>query len=425
MFDIKWIRENPQKFDNALAKRGLEPQAQKLIALDDERRKIIVLLNEAQEKRNALSKQIGQAKAQGEEEKAQALMRQVAQLKLQVQEGEEKEREQTKILEDELAILPNILADDVPDGEGEEDNIVISKFGEPRKFDFEPKQHFELGEALGLMDFEQAAKIAGSRFVVLKGELARLERALGQFMLDVQVNENGRTEINPPLLLQAKSMFGTGQLPKFAQDAFETTDGRWLLPTSEVPLTNLVRESILSYEELPLRFTALTPNFRSEAGASGRDTRGMIRQHQFNKVEMVTISTPEESQKEHELMLLQAQNILKKLELPFRTVLLCAGDTGYAATKTYDLEVWLPGQNNYREISSVSLDGDWQARRMKARYRDENGKAQFVHTLNGSGVAVGRALIAVMENYQQEDGSIAIPEILQPYMGGIKTIGKS
>ncbi len=425
MFDIKWIRENPQKFDDALAKRGLEPQAQKLIALDDERRKIIVSLNEAQEKRNALSKQIGQAKAKGEEEKAQALMQQVAQLKLQVQEGEEKEREQTKILEDELAILPNILADDVPDGEGEEDNIVISKFGEPRKFDFEPKQHFELGEELGLMDFEQAAKIAGSRFVVLKGELARLERALGQFMLDVQVNENGRTEINPPLLLQAKSMFGTGQLPKFAQDAFETTDGRWLLPTSEVPLTNLVRESILSYEELPLRFTALTPNFRSEAGASGRDTRGMIRQHQFNKVEMVTISTPEESQKEHELMLLQAQNILKKLELPFRTVLLCAGDTGYAATKTYDLEVWLPGQNNYREISSVSLDGDWQARRMKARYRDENGKAQFVHTLNGSGVAVGRALIAVMENYQQEDGSIAIPEILQPYMGGIKTIGKS
>ncbi len=422
MFDIKWIRDNPKLFDDALARRKVAPESINLIALDDARKATVFALNELQEKRNATSKQIGQAKAQKDEAKAQALMTEVAELKSQIQQGEEKQRKQSEALEQALAVLPNILASDVPDGADEDDNIEISRYGVPTKFDFEAKEHFELGEALGLMDFEIAAKMAGSRFVVLKGQLARLERALGQFMLDEQVNENGYKEVVPPLLLRSEALFGTGQLPKFAQDAFETTDGRWLLPTSEVPLTNMVREQILSEEELPLRFSALTPCFRSEAGSSGRDTRGMIRQHQFNKVEMVAITTPESSQQEHEKMLINAQDILKKLDIPFRTMLLCAGDVGYSMQKTYDIEVWLAGQKKYREISSVSLAGDWQARRMSARYRDKNGKVHFVHTLNGSGVAVGRALVAVMENYQQADGSIAIPKVLQPYMGGLKLI---
>ncbi len=421
MFDIKWIRENPKNFDKALARRSVEPESTNLLQLDDVRKTTILALNEAQEQRNAKSKQIGQAKAQKDEAKAQELMQEVANLKSEVQQGEEKERQQSEALNDALAVLPNILADDVPDGADESDNVELSRFSEPRKFNYVAKQHFELGETLGQMDFETAAKMAGSRFVVLKGLLARLERILGQFMLDEQI-KNGFLEVVPPLLLRSEALFGTGQLPKFADDAFETKDGRWLLPTSEVPLTNMVRESILAEQDLPLRFTALTPCFRSEAGSSGKDTRGMIRQHQFNKVEMVAITTPDKSKAEHERMLGAAEGILKKLDIPFRTMLLCAGDTGYSMQKTYDIEAWLPGQNAYREISSVSIAGDWQARRMNARYRDENKKAQFVHTLNGSGVAVGRALIAVMENYQQGDGSITIPDVLVPYMGGIKSI---
>ncbi|MCF6344525.1 MAG: serine--tRNA ligase [Devosiaceae bacterium] len=421
MFDIKWIRENPKRFDAALARRNVSPESANLLQLDDLRKTTILVLNEAQEQRNATSKQIGQAKAQKDEAKAQELMQEVAKLKSEVQQGEEKEREQSEALNDALAVLPNILADDVPDGADEDDNVELSRFSEPRKFNYVAKQHFELGETLGQMDFETAAKMAGSRFVVLKGQIARLERALGQFMLDEQI-KNGFLEVVPPLLLRSEALFGTGQLPKFADDAFETKDDRWLVPTSEVPLTNMVRESILAEQELPLRFTALTPCFRSEAGSSGKDTRGMIRQHQFNKVEMVAITTPDKSQEEHERMLSAAEGVLKKLDIPFRTMLLCAGDTGYSMQKTYDIEAWLPGQNAYREISSVSIAGDWQARRMNARYRDENKKAQFVHTLNGSGVAVGRALVAVMENYQQEDGSITIPDVLVPYMGGIKSI---
>ncbi len=424
MFDIKLIRNEAQAFDTALGRRGLEPQSANLLTLDNKRRQTVAELNEAQEKRNAVSKQIGQAKAQGDEVKAQELMAQVSELKAQVQQGEESEREQTLALNDILATLPNILSAEVPDGDNENDNVEIARFGEPKTFKFKAKEHFILGEDLGEMDFETAAKIAGSRFVVLKGQTARLERALGQYMLDFQTQENGFTEVVPPLLLRSEALFGTGQLPKFADDAFETTDGRWLLPTSEVPLTNLVRETMLNEKELPLRFSALTPCFRSEAGSAGRDTAGMIRQHQFNKVEMVAITTPQNSQAEHERMLNSAKMVLENLELPYRVMLLCSGDTGYSMTKTYDLEVWLPGQNAYREISSVSLAGDWQARRMNARYRDENGKPQFVHTLNGSGLAVGRALVAVIENYQQEDGSIAIPKILQPYMGGQKIINK-
>ncbi len=424
MFDIKWIRNNEEAFDAALARRGLAPQAAQLLALDDERRKTVLGLNEAQEKRNATSKQIGQAKAQGDEEKASALMAQVSELKAQVQQGEEKEREQTATLNEILSTLPNILAFDVPDGADEDDNEEISRWGELKQYDFKPKEHYQLGEDLGEMDFEAAAKIAGSRFVVLKGQLARLERALGQYMLDFQTQENGFVEVMPPLLLRSEALFGTGQLPKFAEDAFETTDGRWLLPTSEVPLTNLVRESMLNENQLPLRFSALTPCFRSEAGSAGRDTRGIIRQHQFNKVEMVAITDSKSSQAEHERMLNCAEKVMKNLDLPYRVVKLCSGDVGFSMQKTYDIEVWLPGQNTYREISSVSLAGDWQARRMNARYRNENGKPQFVHTLNGSGVAVGRALVAIMENYQQKDGSIAVPKVLQAYMGGLKSISK-
>jgi seryl-tRNA synthetase len=423
MFDIKWIRNNATAFDHALARRGLEPQSAQLLALDDKRRQTVVMLNEAQEKRNAASKLIGQAKAQGDEEQAQKIMAEVSDLKAQVQAGEESEKEQTLALNEIMATLPNILAGDVPDGVDESENIEISRHGEPRKFNFEVKEHFIIGEELGEMDFETAAKMAGSRFVVLKGQIARLERAIGQYMLDLQTQDNGFVEIVPPLLLRSEALFGTGQLPKFAEDAFETTDGRWLLPTSEVPLTNMVRQTMLSEKELPLRFSALTPCFRSEAGSAGRDTRGMIRQHQFNKVEMVAITAPKNSKAEHERMLKCATSVMDNLNIPYRVLLLCSGDTSYSMQKTYDIEAWLPAQNTYREISSVSIAGDWQARRMDARYRDENGKAQFVHTLNGSGLAVGRTLIAVIENYQQEDGSITVPDVLVPYMGGLKTIG--
>ncbi|WP_038036465.1 serine--tRNA ligase [Thermopetrobacter sp. TC1] len=424
MFDIRWIREHPEEFDRGMARRGLAPQSEKLIALDEERRKSLTELQELQNRRNALSKEIGKAMAAGEKDRAEALKAEVAAMKQRLQELEEAAREKEAELRAALAALPNIPLDEVPDGEDESSNVEVRREGEPPRFDFEPKQHFELGEALGMMDFETAAKIAGSRFVILKGPLARLERALAQFMLDVQTGEHGYEEVNPPLLVRDEAVFGTGQLPKFEEDLFRTTDGRWLIPTAEVPLTNLVREQIVPQAKLPMRVCALTPCFRSEAGAAGRDTRGMIRQHQFEKVELVSITTPEEGRAELDRKLACAEEILKRLGLPYRVVLLCAGDMGFSASITFDLEVWLPGQNAYREISSVSLCGDFQARRMNARYRPEGEKKpRFVHTLNGSGLAVGRTLIAVMENYQNADGSITIPEALHPYMGGLERIG--
>lgn len=424
MFDIKWIRANADMFDAALARRNVPAEAQNILAIDEKRREIVAALNSLQEKRNASSKQIGQAKAQKDEAKAQALMAEVANLKAEVQAGEEEERALTEQLNAALAVLPNILRDDVPEGVDEADNVQRGEFKQPTKFNFSPKEHYELGEAAGFMDFETAAKMAGSRFVVLKGELARLERALGQFMLDLHTTEHGFTEVVAPVLVKSEALFGTGQLPKFNEDAFETVDGRWLIPTSEVSLTNLVRESILSEEELPLRFTSLTPCFRAEAGSAGRDTAGMLRQHQFNKVEMVAVTKPEDSDAEHERMLSCAETVLKKLEIPYRVMRLCAGDMGSTMARTFDIEAWLPGQNTYREISSVSVADEWQARRMNARYRNKDGEVAYVHTLNGSGIAVGRALIAVMENYQQVDGTIAIPEVLQPYMGGKTQIGQ-
>jgi len=439
MFDIKWIRANAEAFDAALARRGLPAQAASLIAVDDKRRAIIVRLNEAQEKRNASSKLIGQAKAQKDEAKAQALMAEVASLKDAIQSGEAEERAVDAELRDALSVIPNITLDDVPVGKDEHDNVeYFGRNGSPEQaartrpakpnLSFAPREHYELGEALGMMDFEGAAKLSGSRFVVLKSQVARLERALGQFMLDLHTGEHGYTEVVPPLLVRDDALYGTGQLPKFEEDLFFTPHGEGrlaLIPTAEVPLTNLVREAILSEEELPLRLTALTPCFRSEAGSAGRDTRGMLRQHQFNKVEMVSITTPETSIDEHERMLSCAETVMQRLGLHYRVMTLCTGDIGFGAQKTYDIEVWLPGQDTYREISSVSVCGDFQARRMDARYRPAGEKQapRFVHTLNGSGVAVGRCLIAVMENYQQADGSIAVPEVLRPYMGGVAKIG--
>ncbi len=424
MFDIRWIRDNPQAFDAGMARRGLPPQSAGLLALDGKRRGVLAELQSLQNRRNAASKEIGKAMAAGEAERAEALKAEVAEIKSRIQALEEEARRLQAELEEKLAALPNIPLDEVPDGEDESDNVEVRRVGEPRAFDFVPRQHFELGEALGMMDFETAARIAGSRFVILKGPLARLERALAQFMLDLQTGEHGYEEVNPPLLVRDEAVFGTGQLPKFADDLFHTTDGRWLIPTAEVPLTNMVRESILPEDALPMRLCAMTPCFRSEAGAAGRDTRGMIRQHQFEKVELVSITTPEEGRRELDRKLACAEEVLKRLELPYRVVLLCAGDMGFSARITFDLEVWLPGQQTYREISSVSLCGDFQARRMNARYRPEGEKKpRFVHTLNGSGLAVGRTLIAVMENYQQADGSITVPEVLRPYMGGIERIG--
>jgi seryl-tRNA synthetase len=424
MHDIKWIRDNPQAFDRGLARRGLEPLAGQLLGIDERRRALIQKLEQAQARRNQASKEIGQAKAAKDEPRAQALMAEVGELKTGIPAMETDEKKVSEELDAALAQIPNLLLDEVPDGKDSEDNVEHHRFGAPRNYAFAPKQHFELGEALKQMDFEAAAKLSGARFVVLKKGLARLERALGQFMLDVHTGEHGYTEINPPLLVHDDVMFGTAQLPKFAEDQFRTTSDHWLIPTAEVPLTNLARESILDEAELPLRLTALTPSFRAEAGAAGKDTRGMIRQHQFIKVELVSITTPERSMDEHERMLSCAEEILRRLELPYRVMTLCAGDTGFASQKTYDIEVWLPGQNMYREISSCSVCGEFQARRMSARYRSKEGRAvRHVHTLNGSGVAVGRALIAVMENYQEADGSITIPEVLVPYMGGLKKIG--
>lgn len=426
MHDIKWIRDNPESFDRALARRGLPPQSAVLLALDERRRVAILKLEQAQARRNAASKEIGEAKRRKDEAAAAKLMAEVAELKDTIPALEAEEKAAVAELEKTLAEIPNLPAPDVPDGNDASDNVERHRFGAKRQYDFAPKQHFELGEALGQMDFETAAKLSGARFVVLKGGLARLERALAQFMLDVHTSPpHNYVEVSPPLLVRDETMFGTAQLPKFAEDQFRTTTDLWLIPTAEVSLTNLVRESILDEDTLPLRFTACTPCFRAEAGAAGKDTRGMIRQHQFTKVELVSITTPEQSKDEHERMLACAEEVLRRLDLHYRVVTLCTGDMGFASQKTYDIEVWLPGQNAYREISSCSNCGDFQARRMMARYRPKGEKhIHFVHTLNGSGVAVGRALIAVMETYQQADGSIAVPDALAPYMGGLKRIEK-
>lgn len=466
MHDIKWIREAPEALVRALTRRQV-PEAEAialrdtLLALDTQRREKLTTLETLLARRNAASKEIGQAKAQKDEAKAAALMEEVARLKTDVPALEAEVKAIEADLNGRLAAIPNVPLDAVPEGKDEHDNVELRVVGQKRTYDFTPKQHFEIGEALGLMDFETAAKLSGARFVVNKGPMARLERALGQFFLDVHTSEeHGYTEVSPPLLVRDEVMFGTAQLPKFKDDQFFatrwlsgegaadimsaalrgsdeqleaalekerlSTEGLWLIPTAEVPLTNLVREAILSEDELPLRLTACTPCFRAEAGSAGRDTRGMIRQHQFTKVELVSITTPEKSLEEHDRMLACAEAVLKKLDLHYRVVTLCTGDMGFASQKTYDIEVWLPGQNAFREISSCSVCGDFQARRMNARFRPKDGKGapRFLHTLNGSGVAVGRALVAVLETYQQEDGSVVVPEALKPYMGGLTRIEK-
>ena len=474
MFDIKWIRENPDAFDAGLARRGLPGAAEGLLLLDKKRRAAETRAQEIQTERNALSKQIGIAKSKGED--ASDILAKVSESKDAQAAAEAEARDAEKVLEEALSGIPNLPAADVPEGADESANVEIRTWGEPKAFDFEPKDHVDLGEGLGFMDFENAAKLAGSRFVVLSGGLARLERAIANFMLDLHVNEHGLTEVAPPTLVNDATMYGTGQLPKFAEDLFQTwrvdevkrreyveaevrnqvgpnpdidtfmstawdvlreaetdprikpniADSYWLIPTAEVPLTNLVAGEIVDDDQLPFRFAALTDCFRSEAGAAGKDTRGMIRQHQFKKVEMVTISAPENSDDELERMTGCAETVLQKLGLPYRVVVLSTGDMGFGARKTYDIEIWLPGQAKYREISSCSNCGDFQARRMKARCRVKGEKGtRFVHTLNGSGVAVGRAMIGVLENYQQEDGSIVVPEVLRPYMGGLEVIKKA
>ncbi len=466
MHDIKWIRENPDAFDRALARRGLKGEAQRLISIDERRRAIIRVSESWKARRNAASKEIGQAKATKDEAAAQKLMAEVAECKTSISTLETEQKAVDEELKKALAEIPNMPLDEVPDGKDAGGNVEHHRFGAKREYGFAPKQHFELGEALGQMDFETAAKLSGARFVVLKKGLARLERALAQFMLDLHTGEHDYKEINPPLLVHDEVMVGTAQLPKFQYDQFvasrisvrgdllsealrdldreyesrgrqgsvkalvdellekaPTKEDYWLIPTAEVPLTNLVRESIVDEGELPMRLTACTPCFRAEAGAAGKDTRGMIRQHQFTKVELVSITTPEQSRNEHERMLACAEEVLRRLDLHYRVVTLCTGDMGFAAQKTYDIEVWLPGQNLYREISSCSLCGEFQARRMNARYRGKDSRQpRYLHTLNGSGVAVGRALIAVMETYQQQDGAIAVPDALRPYMGGMKRI---
>jgi seryl-tRNA synthetase len=474
MHDIRFIRDNADAFDRALKRRGLEPQAKRLMEFDEKRRAAIQKVEAAQARRNAASREIGEAKKKKDEAKAKSLLTEVAALKESIPPMEAEAKKATEELNKALAEIPNMPLEDVPDGKDASDNVERHHFGAKREYAFAAKQHFDLGEALGQMDFETAAKLSGARFVVLKKGLARMERVLSQFMLDVHTTEHGYTEIAPPLLVRDEVMFGTAQLPKFAEDQFHTSrklseievelkatlrafeehkeqikaqggepifadliarqaalaklidfEKLWLIPTAEVPLTNLVRESIIDEAQLPMRVTACTPCFRAEAGAAGKDTRGMIRQHQFTKVELVSITTPEQSKDEHERMLSCAEEVLRRLDLHYRVVTLCTADMGFAAQKTYDIEVWLPGQNMYREISSCSLCGEFQARRMNARYRTKEGRnVRHVHTLNGSGVAVGRALIAVMETYQQEDGSIAVPEALAPYMGGMKKIEK-
>jgi seryl-tRNA synthetase len=485
MHDIKWIRDNPDAFDRGLARRGLPPEAKRLIEIDERRRAAIQKAEAALARRNAASREIGAAKKSNEEAAAQALLAEVARLKAEIPALEAEEKKLSKALDDALAQIPNLPLPEVPDGKDPSNNIEHHRFGAKRSYGFAPQQHFGLGEDLGQMDFETAAKLSGARFVVLKSGLARLERALGQFMLDLHTTEHGYTEVAPPLLVRSDVMYGTAQLPKFKDDQFsasrssnqadelfddmikegfklaaaEVRAGKpagamqqleeifvqqipewrkrfdsevaeqlklWLIPTAEVPLTNLVRESIMDEAALPMRFTAGTPCFRAEAGAAGKDTRGMIRQHQFDKVELVSITTSEQSKDEHERMLACAEEVLRRLDLHYRVITLCTGDMGFAAQKTYDIEVWLPGQDMYREISSCSLCGEFQARRMNARYRAKDGRqVRYVHTLNGSGVAIGRALIGVMETYQQQGGSIAVPDALQSYMGGLKTIERA
>ncbi len=423
MHDIRYIRDNAAAFDAALDARGLAPLAAELIALDEKRRAAIATAETALARRNAASKEIGQAMGQKDMARAEALKAEVAALKDNIAAAEAEQGRSQKDLDDRLAIIPNMPLTTVPRGKDETDNVEVRRWGTPRALDFAPKQHFELGEALGMMDFDAAGRMSGARFVVLKGALARLERALGQFMLNLHTGEHGYTEIQAPLLVKDEATYGVGQLPKFSEDMFRTENGFWLIPTSEVSMTNLVMGQIVDEAELPYRFTGLTPCFRSEAGSAGRDTRGMLRQHQFNKVEMVSITTPEQSLDEHARMTRCAETVLERLGVPYRTVELCTGDMGFASQRTYDIEAWLPGQGTYREISSCSVCGDFQARRMNARSKAKDAKGtRFVHTLNGSGVAVGRALIAVMENYQNADGSISVPEVLQPYMGGVTRI---
>lgn len=423
MHDIKLIREEPAQFDAGLAKRSLEAQSGRLIDLDKKVREAKTRQQEAETERNTLSKQIGRAKAQGDEDEFNRLRGEVDRLKTVLEEASEEARHYGEALNQHLAALPNLPEDGVPQGADEADNAEVRRWGEPKSYDFKPRDHVDLGEGLGQMDFEKAAELSGSRFVALKGPLARLERALAQFMLDVHTTQHDYTEVSPPFLVRDEAMFGTGQLPKFAEDLFRTTDDRWLIPTAEVPLTNLARDTIHDETALPMRMTAFTPCFRAEAGSAGRDTRGMIRMHQFQKVEMVSIVAPEESEAELDRMTGCAEKILQLLDLPYRVMLLCTGDMGFSAKRTYDLEVWLPSQDTYREISSCSNCGDFQARRMNARYRKEGEKRPaFLHTLNGSGVAVGRAMLAVMENHQNADGSITIPEALRPYMGGLEMI---
>ena len=419
MHDIRLIRENPEAFDAALAKRGVPAQSGSILALDMARRAVATKMQDVQNHRNEASKAIGAAMGRGDAAEAEALKAEVAKLKNVLPTIEQEDRELTAAQQDALASLPNLPDPEVPDGVDETQNVEVSRWGTPRQFNFTPLEHADLGPALGL-DFETGALLSGSRFTFLRGQMARLQRAIGQFMLDTQTLQRGYTECATPLLVREEALFGTGQLPKFAEDNFQTTDGRWLIPTAEVSLTNSVREQILDTAALPIRLTALTPCFRSEAGAAGKDTRGYIRQHQFEKVELVSICAPQDSPAEHERMVQAAESILEALELPYRKVLLCAGDMGFTARKTFDLEVWLPGQNSYREISSISNCGDFQARRMNTRFRPEGAKTnEFVHTLNGSGLAVGRTLVAVLENGQQEDGSVELPPALHPYMGAI------
>ena len=419
MHDLKSIRENPSAFDAGLARRGAVAASAEILALDERRRAVLSELQEGQARRNEASKAIGAAMGKGDTATAEALKAEVGALKEGLPLLEEQERAVSTELDALLASIPNLPFDDVPDGADEKDNVEVTRWGDPRAFDFEPKDHSEIGPPLGL-DFETGVAISGARFTFMRGAMARLNRALGQFMLDHQTSVNGYSECATPYLVRTESLFGTGQLPKFAEDNFQTTDGRWLIPTAEVSLTNSIREQILDDAALPIRMTALTPCFRSEAGAAGKDTKGLIRQHQFEKVELVSIARAEDSASEHERMTGAAESVLQALGLPYRKMLLCTGDMGFGARKTFDLEVWLPGQGLYREISSCSNCGDFQARRMNARYRPAEAKGTaFVHTLNGSGLAVGRTLVAVIENYQQADGSVTVPEVLRPYMGGI------
>jgi seryl-tRNA synthetase len=427
MHDLKVIRDDPDYFDAAMASRGISSASAEILRLDEARRGAQTRMQEIQNRRNTASKEVGQRKAKGED--ADDLIAEVQSLKDGLAKAEEEERLLAETLDALLAGLPNIPYEDVPHGGGEEENVEVRRVGEPVAKDFAPKEHFDLGEALGLMDFETAATMSGARFVLLRGALARLERAIASFMLDTHTETNGYTEVIPPLLVRDNAMYGTGQLPKFAEDLFHTDDGFWLIPTAEVPLTNTAAEKIYDEADLPKRMTAWTPCFRSEAGAAGKDTRGMIRQHQFSKVEMVSIVHPDQSEAELDRMTACAEGILTALDLPFRTMMLCTGDMGFGARKTFDIEVWLPGQNRYREISSCSNCGDFQARRMKARFRTAGEKGtRFVHTLNGSGLAVGRTMVAILENYQNADGSITVPEVLRGYMGGkdvIQPIGKA